>query len=35
MLCSALIITFQLLFESVQCRELSVVNGNIVPSLQS
>ena len=32
MLCSARIITFQFLFESIKCRELSDIDGNIVPS---
>ena len=35
MLCSARKITFQLLFESIKCRELSDIDGNIVPSFQS
>ena len=34
-LLSARIITFQLLFESIKCRELSDIDGNIVPSFQS
>ena len=33
MLCSARIIT--LLFDSIKCRELSGIDGNIVPSFQS
>ena len=28
MLCSARVITFQLLFESIKCRELSDIDGN-------
>ena len=35
MLCLAAIITFQLLFEFTKCRELSDVDGNIVPGFQS
>ena len=35
MLCSACIITFQLLFESIKCKELSDIDGNNVPSFQS
>ena len=35
MLCSARIFTFQLLFEFTKCRELSDIDGNIVPGLQS
>ena len=31
MLCSARKIIFQLLFESIKCRELSDIDGNIVP----
>ena len=34
MLCLAAIITFQLLFEFTKCRELSDIDGNIVPSFQ-
>ena len=33
--CSARIVTFQLLFEFSKCRELSDIDGNIVTSLQS
>ena len=35
MLCSAGIITFQLLFESIKCRELSDIDGKVVASFQS
>ena len=35
MLCSARLITFQFLFESTKCRELSGTDGNIVLSFQS
>ena len=35
MLCLAAIITFQLLFEFTKCRELSDVDGNVVPGFQS
>ena len=35
MFCSARVITFQLLFECIKCRELSDIDGNIVPSFQS
>ena len=35
MLCSARINTFQLLFEFTKCRELSDIDGNIVPSFES
>ena len=35
MLCSARIITFQLLFEFTNRRELSDIDGNIVPGFQS
>ena len=35
MLCLAAIITFQLLFEFTKFRELSDIDGNIVPSFQS
>ena len=35
MLCSARIISFQLLFEFTKCRELSDIDGNIVPGFQS
>ena len=35
MLCSARKIIFQLLFESIKCRELSDIDGNIIPSFQS
>ena len=35
MLCLAAIISFQLLFEFTKCRELSDVDGNIVPGFQS
>ena len=31
----ARIITFQLLFESIKCRELSDIDGNIIPNFQS
>ena len=35
MLCLARIITFHLLFESIKCRELFDIDGNIFPSFQS
>ena len=35
MFCSARTITFQLLFESIKCREFSDIDRNIVPSFQS
>ena len=35
MLCSARIITFQLLFDFTKCREISYIDRNIVPSFQS
>ena len=35
MLCSARVIDFQLLFEFTKCRDLSDIDGNIVPGFQS